>query len=181
MKNSAVLSLAIGVLLTSCATEGQMAKELPIVSDWPGSEVFQLPREGGFQWETLELKDGRFRYWFTSDSIGGRAQKYPIKGSYESKGDQLILSSGKTYTVRQLNGVRTLWAPSAMDHWNQFQIIDVYEILLPVQSIKAPKPTLKPLLTKEQWDRSADHVTKVESISRLEPHKWKWKEGVDPK
>lgn len=87
MKNSAVLSFAIGMLLTSCATEGQMAKEPPVVSDWPGSEIFQLAQEGGFQWEALEIKDRRFRYWFASDVIVRGGPKYPIEGTYEFRGD----------------------------------------------------------------------------------------------
>lgn len=128
---------------------------------WPNAQVFMLPQEAGFQWETLEIKDGRFRYWFSSDVVD-RTVKYPIEGSYEFKGDQLILSSGKTYTVRSLKETRSFWRPFAVDNWDHHQIINVYGILLPVESIKSEKPTLKPLFTKEQWDRSREQVRNLE-------------------
>jgi hypothetical protein len=121
-----------------------------------------LPQEGGFQWETLELKDGRFRYWFSSDSIIPNPPKYPIEGGYELKGDQLILSSGETYTSRTLQGTQTLWRRAAVDYWDRHQIIDVYGILLPVENIKSRKPTLEPLFSKEQWDRSSEGVRHLE-------------------
>ncbi len=162
---AAIVSLVVTLLLASCATEKQTT-----VAQWPDSEVFMLPQEAGFQWETLELKDGRFRYWFSSDVVARHAPTSPIEGTYASRGDQLILSTGKTYTLRPLNGVRSLWMASAIDHWNQFQVIDVYGILLPVESINSKKSALQPLFTKEQWDRSRNHVTKIEG------NPWKWKQ-----
>jgi hypothetical protein len=121
-----------------------------------------LPQEGGFQRETLELKDGRFRYWFSSDVIISNPPKYPTEGGYEYKGDQLLLSSGKTYAVRTLQGTRTLWCPTALDYWDHHQVIDIYGILLPVENIKSGKPTLRPLFTKEQWNHSGEEVRQLE-------------------
>jgi len=132
------------------------------VTEWPGSQVFKLPQEGGFQRETLELKDGRFRYWFASDVVVPNPQKYPTEGSYEVNRDQLALSSGQTYTVRTLHGTPTLWRPAAVDYWNRHQVIDVYGILLAVEGIKSREPTIEPLFTKEQWDRSGEQVRRLE-------------------
>src|SRR3954469_7789580 len=84
------LYLVALLVLTSCATHNQESHPAP----WPGAQVFKLPQEGGFQFETLELKDGRFRYWFSIDVALRHQPKYPIQGSYEWRGDNLVLSIG---------------------------------------------------------------------------------------
>jgi hypothetical protein len=155
--HSIIMALLAVVLTVSCAT-----KKREDVAAWPDAEVYMLPQEGGFQRETLELKDGRFRYWFSSDVMLPSPPKYPGQGSYELKEDLLVLSSGKTYVVRSLKGLRSLWRPAAVDYWDQHEIIDVYGILLPVGSIKSRKPILRPLFTKEQWERSAERVKHLE-------------------
>jgi hypothetical protein len=149
--------LLVALLAISCASEKPKA-----LAGWPNAEVYMLPQEGGFQRETLELKDGRFHYWFSSDVILPNPPKYPVEGSYEFKGDQLVLSNGKTYTVRSLKGLRSLWGPTAVDYWDQHQVIDVYGILLPVESIESRKPTLKPLFAQDQWERSRERVRQLE-------------------
>lgn len=149
--------LSIVLLTASCTTE--KPKD---VAEWSGSEVYMLPKEGGFQSETLELKDGRFRYWFSSDVILPNRPKYPIDGRYEFKGDELVLSSGGTYAVRHLGEARSLWRPTAVDDWDRHQIIDVYGILLPVKSTKSQKPKLEPLFTEAQWERSGAQVRQLE-------------------
>jgi len=154
-----ILSLSLALLTASCRTERPAETT---VAEWSGSQVFKLSQEGGFQWETLELKDGRFRYSFASDVVIPNPPKYPIEGSYELKGDQLTLSSGQTYTVRTLCGIRTLWRPAAVDYWNRHQVIDVYGILLPVEGIKSREPTIEPFFTKGQWDRSGEQVRHFE-------------------
>jgi hypothetical protein len=154
-----ILSLSLALLTASCRTERRAETT---AAEWPRSQVFKLPQEGGFQYETVELNDGRFRYWFASDVVLPNAPKYPVEGSYEIKGDQLSLSSGQTYTVRTLHSARTLWRPAAVDYWNRHQIIDVYGILLPVESITSSEPTIEPFFTKEQWDRSGEQVRHLE-------------------
>ncbi len=96
------------LLFVSCATQE------PKVTGWLGSEVFKMP-PGAFMSETLELKDGRFRYWFSSDVIIRGGQKYPIEGNYAFKGDELALSSGKVLKVRQINGRRVLLWPLVVE------------------------------------------------------------------
>lgn len=154
---AAIVSVAL--LTISCATQ----KPNEVVGR-QSSQVFMLPQEGGMASETLELKGGQFRYWFSSDTFfpNRSRQKYPVEGNYEFKGDQLILSSGKTFTVRSLNGNQTLWRTEALDSWEHQHIIDGYGILLRVESIKSGKPVLKPMFTKEEWARSAEQVRKLE-------------------
>ncbi len=154
-----IVSLSLALMTASCRT-GRPTERT--IAEWPGSQVFKLPQEGGFQWETLELKDGRFRYLFASDVVIPNPPKYPIEGGYELKGDQLTLSSGQTYTVRTVHGTRTLWRPAAVDYWNRHQVIDVYGILLPVEGINSREPTIQPLFTKEQWDRSGEQVSHLD-------------------
>src|SRR5258705_508194 len=101
-----------------------------MLSAWLDADVYVLAQEAAFQWEKLELKDRRFRYWFTSDAVVRNPPKYPIEGDYQINGDQLLLSGGKTYTARILQGTRTLWSPRAVDYWERHQIIDVYGILV---------------------------------------------------
>lgn len=151
-------------IIAACIGSGCAATQKPTASSvvWPDSEVFVLPPEAGFQLERLELKDGRFRYWFSSDVIHPNPPKYPIEGAYEFKGDQLVLSSGKTYTVRTLQGTRTLWRPVAVDYWDHYQIIDVYGILQRVDRKQSGKITLEPLFTKEQWEHSREQVRQLE-------------------
>ena len=146
-------------IVSGCAAE-RVATQRPTGSSvvWLDSEVFVLPQEAGFQSERLELKDGRFRYWFSSDVIVPNPPQYPIEGYYEFKGDQLVLSSGKTYTVRTLQGTRTLWRPTAVDYWERYEIIDVYGILLPVDQKQSGMATLEPLFTNEQREHSREQV-----------------------
>jgi hypothetical protein len=133
--NKTVLPLlaVLTLLAASCATE-----KLDDVG-WPGSEVFKMPQ--GFMAETLELKEGRFRYWFSSDVIPRHGPKYPIEGSYLWQGDELVLSTGKTFKVRQINGKRALLWPQAVDTWDRNQLIPGH-ILLPVESINAITPAI---------------------------------------
>jgi hypothetical protein len=152
-----IFSVLVAVLGASCATE--QPRDTP---EWIGARIFRLSQEAGFQSETLELKEGRFRYWFSSDAIAPNAPKYPIEGSYECKGDQLILSSGKTYTIRSLKETNSLWRPTAVADWDNHQIIDVYGILLQVERIESGKPALEPLFTREQWAHSEQQVRQLE-------------------
>ena len=136
------------LLFVSCATQE------PKVTGWLGSEVFKMP-PGAFMSETLELKDGRFRYWFSSDVIIRGGQKYPIEGNYAFKGDELALSSGKVLKVRQINGRRVLLWPLVVEDWDRQQIIPGAHILLPVESIDSEPPIKDYFFTKEQREQSA--------------------------
>lgn len=151
-----LVALAVA-LATSCAT-----KRFPEPVDRPDSQVFVLGREGGFQNETLELADGRFRYWFSSDIARAPGRAYPLEGTYSLTDTNLVLSSGQTYSIHRLTGTKTLWKPEAVERWNRQGIIPNYGILLPVESIKSPKPSLRPLFTEEEWSRSSENVRAAE-------------------
>ncbi len=138
------------VFLVSCAAERPQG---PKVVGWPGSEVFKMP-PGFFMLETLELKEGRFRYWFSSDVIVRGGPKYPIVGSYEFKRDELVLSNGKVFKVRQVNGRRFLIWPIAVEYWDHRQIIPAAHLLLPVETTNSDPPSKEGFFTKEQMERS---------------------------
>jgi hypothetical protein len=147
-----ILSLLLALLSASCRTK--VPSEVA-VAEWPASQVFKAPQEcGGYQEETLELKDDRFRYWLSTDDIVSNPLRYPIEGNYDVKGDQLVLRSGETYTLRTVHGSQTLWRWDAVVAWDRYRIIDHYGILLPVGSMKSRRPMLKPFFTKEQWHHS---------------------------
>jgi hypothetical protein len=42
--------------------------------------------DGMFQTTILELKDGRFRFWFSSDAKTGGEPHYPVSGKYTTNG-----------------------------------------------------------------------------------------------
>lgn len=150
-----LLALSIALLATSCATDK------PKVVGWPGSQVFKMPKPSSFMSETLELKDGRFRYWFSSDVILSNSPKYPMEGSYTWRGDELVLSSGKSYKVRQINERRTLFWPHAVDYWDRQQIIPGH-ILLQVENIDSHEPTRESFFTEEQRETSAARAGQLE-------------------
>jgi hypothetical protein len=142
----------IGLLLLVASCKTESPKEATVVGR-PGSQVFKMP-QGFFMSETLELKKGRFRYWFSSDMVVRGGPKYPIEGSCVWQGDGLILSSGKTFKARQINGDLTLFWPQAVEYWDRQQLISGH-ILLPVESIGSGAPALNIFFTKEQLDTSA--------------------------
>jgi hypothetical protein len=158
-----LLGIIAVCIVGGCVTK-QAPTQVPTASSviWLGADVFVLSQEAGFQWERLELKDGRFRYWFFSDVIVRNSPKYPIEGNCEFKGDQLVLEGVTTYSVRSLQGTKTLWSPAAVDYWDRHRIIDVYGILVPVDRNGSNRVTLGPLFAKEQWDHSREQVKQLE-------------------
>jgi len=144
------------LLVASCKTKAP--NESP-VAPWPGAQVFKMP-SWTFMSESLELKDGRFRYWFSSDTFHLRSPKYPIVGNYSWQGDELVLSSGKTFQTRQVNAKTILLWPHAVEDWDRRQIIPGH-LLLPVQSIDSEPPELDAVFTQAQMDQSAKNVKQL--------------------
>ncbi|MEW6303042.1 MAG: hypothetical protein AB1705_06200 [Verrucomicrobiota bacterium] len=149
-----VVSL-FAVLQTSCVTQHSD------VLGWPDSQVFKMPQPTSFMSETLELKDGRFRYWFSSDVILRNGPKYPMEGSYAWKGDEILLSSDKSFKVRRINGQSVLFWPHAVEWWDRHQIISGH-ILVPVGSIHSPTPQRENFFTKEQRETSAARAAQLQ-------------------
>ena len=71
--------------------------------------------------EIVELKNGRFRYWFSSDMKTNVDPSYPLSGRYEFRDGVVILHNQEiyqsTYRFRIFKGVTTLWNKTALDHW----------------------------------------------------------------
>ncbi len=103
--------------------------------------------------EPLELKDGQFRYWFSSDVMIPGGPEYPIEGSYNSREGELVLSSQKIFKIRQINERRVLFWPHAVEGCDQRQIIPGH-MLLSVKSIYSEPPTSQSFFTKEQIEES---------------------------
>lgn len=152
--------MTLFLLAGSCTTANQRSIATP-----PAFQVFMLPREAGIQFETLELSDGRFHYSFTTDVrlVNDRDRdEHPKQGTYEWKGETLVLSNGKEYKLRSIHGILTLWYPEALDNWERHHIIDPYGILLPVRDANMQKPSIDPLFTEDERKRSAEQVRKLE-------------------
>ncbi len=49
--------------------------------------------------DLLELKNGKFRFWHSSDARVGGETKYPVAGSYITRGGTVIFAF-KAYTYK---------------------------------------------------------------------------------
>jgi hypothetical protein len=71
------------ILILTCGRN--LAGEIP----YPIEGVYHL--HNGYQSETLELRDGHFRYWFWTDA-GVRRGHLPLEGTYSVNDSTLILN-----------------------------------------------------------------------------------------
>lgn len=87
--------------------------------------------------ETLELKGGRFRYWFYSDVATTNAASYPLTGSYTLTGDVLTFDHSRvdSRTIELVNGVPVLWRKDGLDHWKKNGRIRPYDVLIRVEGV----------------------------------------------
>jgi hypothetical protein len=137
-----------GILLFAIALLGGFVFYFHNQEAVPLSEgVYQLCSEvSGFSGETLELKGGRFRYWFYSDAGGGG--KCPLSGTYSVRGSRLILDDPELRnherTIGILNGVNVLWRKDGLRVWQKEKGIQPYAVLiqnpLPIEANSPPKP-----------------------------------------
>jgi hypothetical protein len=93
------------------------AEELPRLADAkPTNGVFFTYT--GYMTTVLELKEGRFRYWFESDARASVEPDYPLSGVYSVTNNTIVLKHEqvfqKQWTFRTVNGLVTLWRPDAM-------------------------------------------------------------------
>lgn len=93
------------------------AEEVPKLADAkPTNGVFFTYT--GYMTTVLELKEGRFRYWFESDARALVDPDYPLSGVYSVTNNTLFLKHDqvfqKQWTFRTVNGLVTLWRPDAM-------------------------------------------------------------------
>ncbi len=97
--------------------------------------VYATPGEiSGFSGTILELKDGKFRYWFYSDVGGLDEPKYPVSGYYEFTEGKVLLRGGRVnereWFVDVVNGTPVLWRDDAIKVWKKNRKIYNYGVLL---------------------------------------------------
>jgi hypothetical protein len=145
--------------------------------------VYQLCNEvSGFSGETLELKGGKFRYWFYSDVVSG-STKYPLSGSYSVWGNTLVLLKPEllleTRTIAELNGVNVLWRGDGLKLWKNEKRIQPYAVLiqnpLHVEADQTPEPPsvewiytdeMRSLRKKRHEQRFNDQPAEVRAMLR---------------
>ena len=97
----------------------------------PQNGVFMLAT--GFSATVLELKDGRFRYWFETDAVSGKEPQYPLSGEYALAGDTITFKHEQIHdtqwTFRTFKGVITLWRAAAVTYYKEQKAIDPNGIL----------------------------------------------------
>jgi hypothetical protein len=147
--------------------------------------IFALQAEGtytmcreveGYSGETIELKDGRFRYWFYSDVETGDEPAYPLTGAYTIQGDQLILDHAKVYrprrTIAKMRGVDVLLRDDAAELLKKENRLHPYGILLKGDPKNRPSiasitsPEMKARDQKEFEDRFADVPKEARELLR---------------
>ncbi len=115
----------------------------------------------GYSGETLELKDGKFRYWFYSDVATGDEPKYPLTGTYTVNGSSVKLDHPQIRrderVLATVNGVRVLWRADGLKAWEKDQRLHPYAILIRVEGAASgetvKRPSLELLKTPEMRDR----------------------------
>lgn len=127
--------------------------------------VYSLCSEvAGFSGETLELKDGTFRYWFHSDVGVDGEPTYPLTGAYSISSDRLILDHPGIHkrerTIAVVNGVDVLWREDGLDLWTREKRIHPYAVLIRLDGVTdgsnvgiGARPSLDGLLTQRMKDR----------------------------
>jgi hypothetical protein len=156
------------VLLSACSPQEQA----PAVDG-----VYTLCKEvTGYSGETLELKGGKFRYWFYSDVRTDKEPKYPLTGTFTLSGTALTLDSSDvhsgTRTVDKVNGVPVLWRKDGLELWQKEKRLHPYAVLIRIDgategSARPERPSLDLLMTKEMRDR--DKKEHEERYSDLPP------------
>lgn len=135
-----------------------------IASKVPGVEgTYCTAHEiAGFSGTVLELKAGKFRYWFYSDVGGGQEPKYPVVGPYSLQDGKLTLDhahvSQDTWQADVINGIPVLWRPDGLKSWQQNKRIYDYGVLIKVEGKvtnedSVARPSIKVLYDAEMRKR----------------------------
>jgi hypothetical protein len=110
----ATLALSLAIVVSSSASAG-----LPGQSGALQEGVYA--RVDPYTREIVELRNGRFRYWFSSDAISDSDPHYPLSGRYSLSEDSVVLNHAQVdhpqFRFRMFNGVATLWNKTALDYW----------------------------------------------------------------
>jgi hypothetical protein len=106
-------------------------------TDHPIEGVYHL--HNGYQSETLELRDGHFRYWFWTD-YGATSGDRPLEGAYSVEGSTLTLHGDHIHLGNQrifhpIKGMAALWRPEAFELWLSKGTINTYGVI-----VRVPQP-----------------------------------------
>lgn len=123
------LSPFCGFLLFSVAITFGCA----VAADTPALPEGVYAFRNGYQSETLELRDGRFRYWFWTD-YGADNGDSPFEGTYSVEGSTLTLHRddiylGKQRIIHPIRGMDALWQPYALERWLSKGEINAYGVI----------------------------------------------------
>jgi hypothetical protein len=150
----------------------------------PPEGVYTMCRDvAGFSGETIELKGGKFRYWFYSDVQTGAEPAYPLSGSYRISGNALTLDHHQIHdpvrTFAVVNGIQVLWRKDGLEGWEKDQRIHPYAVLIRVEGTSGdPSPDQRPALStiksanlqerdkKEYEERYKDQPPEVRPLLR---------------
>lgn len=119
------------MLLTGCADRTPPR----ITGDRFAQGVYRSPAEiSDFSGTTLELKHGKFRYWFYSDVRSGNEPEYPLTGDYTFQNGEVALSheqvNQRLWTVDVVHGIPVLWRDDALKAWKEERKIYDYGVLI---------------------------------------------------
>jgi hypothetical protein len=127
--------LAALLVLLADLVSGQ---EKPVPLETVQDGVYFL--DGWAQTTILELKEGRFRYWFRSDAKFGKEPTYPLTGTYTNEGhgrisfERKVTTSGFTVNDQLIEkdffkterwefmrhkGQVTLWTSNSLVSWQE--------------------------------------------------------------
>lgn len=122
-----------------------------------------MPKEVAmFSGETVELHDGRFRYWFYSDVATGENVEYPLSGAYEIRGDKIrLLHDGIYRNERTLDVVQdqtVLWRDDGLRYWQSERRIHPFAVLVrtstpPLEDPWRDRPSIKRLYDEQMVAR----------------------------
>ena len=143
MKRPTILLLAVA---SRCLCAGTVAEEKPSVEG-----VYHMT--GMYQSETIELRGGRFRYWYSTDTAPLRPD-LPLEGTYTINDSKITLNRndiilGKERIFRSFKGVDALWTSYALSLWYNKDEVNDLGILL---RVVAPPDDLAHLLRPSNRD-----------------------------
>ena len=116
------------LLTVTVAFGGGVAGETP----HPIDGVYHV--HNGYQSETLELRDGHFRYWFWTD-CGAKSGDLPLEGRYSVEGSTLTLHRddillGNQIIFHPIKDMDALWRPYALERWLSKEEISTYGVIV---------------------------------------------------
>ena len=89
--------------------------------------------------ETVELKNGKFRYWFYYDAKTNTSITYPLAGEYHISGSTLILDHPDIHdakrTIAKSNGIDVLWRNDGLGVWQKEGRPVPFAVMLRVEGV----------------------------------------------